>query len=85
MKSWKMYVVECADGTLYTGITNNMERRLLEHNFGMRGAKYTRSRRPVRLVFSIECASHSEAAKKEAKFKKLKKQDKLRIINDQGW
>ena len=85
MKNWMMYVVECADGTLYTGITNNMERRLLEHNYGMRGAKYTRSRRPVKLVFSIGCDSHSEAAKKESAFKKLSRQKKQEIIGGKSW
>ena len=82
---WKMYVAQCADGSLYTGITTNIKRRILEHNFGMKGAKYTRSRRPVKLVFSILCENHSEAAKKEAKFKKLTRQQKLRIIDDQSW
>ena len=80
-----MYVVECADGTLYTGITNNIERRLLEHNYGMRGAKYTRSRRPVKLVFSIDCKNHSEAAKKECAFKKFSRQKKQEIIGGKSW
>ena len=84
-KSWMMYVVQCADGSLYTGITTNIQRRILEHNFGMKGAKYTRSRRPVELVFSIPCENHSIAAKNEAKFKKLTRSQKLRIIDDQSW
>ena len=84
-KKWMMYVVECSDGTLYTGITTNIKRRILEHNFGMKGAKYTRSRRPVGLKFSMECEDHSEAARKESRFKKLSKAEKIRIINAQGW
>lgn len=84
-KKWMMYVVECSDGTLYTGITTNINRRILEHNFGMKGAKYTRSRRPVKLMFSMECEDHSEAAKRESKFKKLTKIAKVKIINAQSW
>ena len=83
--TWMMYVVECSDGTLYTGITTSIKRRILEHNFGMRGAKYTRSRRPVRLKFSMECEDHSDAARKESRFKKLTKAEKIRIINAQSW
>ena len=83
--TWMMYVVECSDGTLYTGITTNIRRRILEHNFGMRGAKYTRSRRPVKLKFSMECEDHSDAARKESRFKKLTKAEKIRIINAQSW
>ena len=53
-KIWYLYVVECADGTLYTGITTSISRRIDEHNYGTRGAKYTRSRRPVRLKLTKE-------------------------------
>ncbi len=80
-----MYVVECADGTLYTGITKNIERRILEHNYGMRGAKYTRSRRPVKLRYFLNCKNHSDAAKKEYRFKKFTKAKKVRIINGEDW
>lgn len=83
--TWMMYVVECSDGTLYTGITTSIKRRILEHNFGMRGAKYTRSRRPVRLKFSVECEDRSDAARKESRFKKLTKAEKIRIIDAQSW
>ena len=84
-KKWMMYVVECSDGTLYTGITTDIKRRILEHNFGMRGAKYTKSRRPVKLKFTIGELDHSDAAKKEAQFKKLTKANKTKIINAQSW
>lgn len=84
-KKWMMYVVECSDGTLYTGITTDIKRRILEHNFSMRGAKYTKSRRPVKLKFSMSALTHSDAAKKEARFKKLTKTEKVRIINAQSW
>ena len=48
---WHVYIVECADGTYYTGITTDVDRRINEHNYSFRSAKYTRSRRPVRLVY----------------------------------
>ncbi len=77
---WFLYVVECSDGSLYTGITTNIERRLNEHNYGDKAAKYTRSRRPVKLVMSRACASRSEAASAEFKFKKLSRSKKMRVI-----
>ena len=54
MKAWHLYVVRCSDGTLYTGVTTDLDRRLHEHNVTKRGAKYTRTRRPVELVWSKE-------------------------------
>ena len=80
-KVWYMYVVQCADGTFYTGITTSLSRRLNEHNYGSRGAKYTRSRRPVRLKYTQECANHSTALKEEHKFKKLTRKQKKEIID----
>ena len=79
-QDWYMYVVECIDGTLYTGITTNLSRRLNEHNHGRRGAKYTRSRRPVKYLFTMACSSRSEAASEESKFKKLSRRQKLKAI-----
>lgn len=73
---WLMYVVECADGTYYTGITTDMTRRLNEHNRTKRGAKYTRSRRPVKLIYFERYADRSEASKAEAAFKKLTRKKK---------
>ena len=77
---WYVYIVECADGSLYTGITTDVNRRLLEHNYSFKSAKYTRSRRPVRLVWSKEVANRSEATKEEARIKKLKRASKLELI-----
>jgi putative endonuclease len=80
MDKWILYVVRCSDGSLYTGVTNNLKRRILEHNYGMRGAKYTRSRRPVEVVYEENCTSHSDALKKEWAFKKLSKARKERRV-----
>jgi len=80
MDKWFMYVVRCADGSLYAGVTKNLKRRILEHNYGMRGAKYTRSRRPVEVVYKEECDDHSDALKKEWAFKKLSKTRKERRV-----
>ncbi len=80
-KKWYMYVVECADGTFYTGITTDITRRLNEHNYGSRGAKYTKSRRPVKLRLTQECHNHSSALKEEYKFKKLTRKQKKEIID----
>ena len=70
------YILLCADGTLYTGWTNDIEKRLAAHNAG-RGAKYTRGRRPVTLLYSEECASKREAMSREAAIKKLSRERKL--------
>ncbi|OUW75239.1 MAG: endonuclease [Saprospirales bacterium TMED214] len=80
MTQWYVYIVECSDGSLYTGITTDVNRRLLEHNYSFKSAKYTRSRRPVRLVWSKEVANRSEASKEEARIKKLKRASKLELI-----
>ena len=82
MKKWYLYVVECSDGSLYTGITTNIERRLNEHNYGSKGAKYTRSRRPVRLLLHKEYPDRSKASIAEWEFKKLKRKQKLEKINE---
>jgi putative endonuclease len=73
---WHVYIVECSDKTLYTGITNNLERRITQHNEG-KGAKYTRGRGPVALIKSFTCSSKSEALKLEYKIKQLSKEEKL--------
>ena len=80
MNKWFVYIVECADGTLYTGITTDIDRRLLEHNYGSRSAKYTRSRRPVKLIWYIEVENRSQASKKEARIKKMTRANKLEMI-----
>ena len=80
---WYMYVVVCNDNSLYCGITTNIERRLKQHNGAIKGgAKYTRSRRPVKIVYSEECKDRSDASKKEIKFKKLKRKEKLKKLSD---
>jgi len=81
MKKWYVYVVECADGSLYTGITTEVQRRILEHNYSFKAAKYTRSRRPVRLVYKKEFANRSEASKEEYRIKRLTRQKKLELIS----
>lgn len=80
MKQWFVYILECADGSLYTGITTDIKRRLLEHNYSEKSAKYTRSRRPVRLVWTTTAENRSEASKKESKIKKLSRKKKLDLI-----
>lgn len=77
-----MYVVNCSDNSLYTGITTNIQRRLSEHNGSKRGAKYTRSRRPVKLVYYNQHNSRSAALKAEYAFKRLTRAEKLRYINE---
>jgi len=80
---WYVYMVECSDGTIYTGISNNVSKRILAHNSG-KGAKYTRSRLPVALKWSQECENRSEASKLEYKIKKLSRKEKLQKIEDYG-
>lgn len=73
------YIVECADGTLYSGWTNDLEKRIAAHNAGQ-GAKYTRSRRPVTLRYYEEFEDKSEALRREAALKKLSRAKKLKLI-----
>ncbi len=74
---WFVYILECADGTLYTGITNNLDKRIAAHN-AKKGAKYTKSRVPVRLLKAVELLSKSAALKLEYKIKQLPKEEKLK-------
>lgn len=76
-----VYLVKCADGTLYTGITVDLQRRLTEHNTSSRGAKYTRTRRPVKLVYSKRFRNRSNASKAEAKIKNISRMNKLQMIS----
>jgi putative endonuclease len=73
-------MLRCSDGSLYTGATTNVERRFLEHKEGKTGAKYTRSRFPISVVYTESCASRSEAQKREYVVKKLKKTEKEALI-----
>ncbi len=77
---YHLYMLKCADETLYTGITTDMERRLKEHNKGKAAAKYTRTRRPVALVYSKTYKDRSAASIAESQMKKLTKEEKLALI-----
>ena len=77
MGSYYVYIVECSDRTLYTGWTNDIEKRIQEHNNGKNGAKYTRGRRPVTLIYRECCVNLSDALKREALIKKLSRKQKL--------
>lgn len=77
---YHLYILECVDQTLYTGITTDLTRRINEHNTTKRGAKYTSSRRPVKVVFSKRFKSRSLASVEEARIKKLTKLEKLSLI-----
>jgi putative endonuclease len=77
---YHLYMVRCADGTLYTGITVDLVRRVREHNSSKFGAKYTRSRRPVRLVYSKKFRNRSTASIAEARLKRLSRPQKLALI-----
>lgn len=81
MKQWSAYIVECHDGTLYTGITNDVNKRILRHNSG-KGAKYTKTRLPVTLKWFKMVDNRSEASKLEYEIKKLTKLDKINIIEN---
>ncbi|MCK4592456.1 GIY-YIG nuclease family protein [Candidatus Parcubacteria bacterium] len=78
-----LYILKCADGTLYTGIAVDLERRIGEHNSSELGAKYTRSRRPVKLVYFKKFRDRSMASKKEIEIKSLSRKEKLEIIKKQ--
>ncbi len=76
-----VYILECADNTLYTGITTDLERRITEHNSSTKGARYTRTRRPVKLVYSEVYEDRSSASKREYHIKKsMTKAQKLALI-----
>ena len=77
--SWTVYILECADSSLYTGITRDLERRLDEHLKG-KGAKYTKHRGPFRVVFTEGRDTRGQALKREATIKSMRREDKLRLI-----
>ncbi len=74
-------MLQCKDNSLYTGITTDLGRRVKEHNSSKLGAKYTRARRPVKLVYSKEFESRSEALIEEARIKKLARVEKIKLFN----
>ena len=78
---WYMYVLKCSDDSLYTGATNCLQRRLNDHNFTKKGARYTRSRRPVDMIFCREFETKQAAFSAEAKFKKLSRKKKIETID----
>jgi putative endonuclease len=77
---WHIYLLLCADNSYYTGITTDLDRRLLEHNSSIKGAKYSRIRRPVTLKYSETVATRSEALKREYAIKQLTHQQKAALI-----
>lgn len=77
-KSWSLYAVICNDSSIYIGITTDVQRRIYEHNHTKKGAKYTRSRRPVSLVYVESHSDRSSASKAEARYKKLKRTEKIK-------
>lgn len=76
------YILQCSDGTLYTGFTNNIENRISTHNKGL-GAKYTRGRLPVKLVYKEKFTGKSEALKREHSIKKLTRKEKMKLIKSE--
>lgn len=78
-ESWKLYILRCGDGSLYTGITTDIQSRLEAHSSG-KGAKYTRGRGPLELVYTEECPDKSTALKREMAIKHLSRAEKLELI-----
>jgi putative endonuclease len=79
-KKWYVYILKCADNTLYTGVTTDLERRVNEHNHSPLGAKYTKPRRPVNLIYKETHTNRSEATKREVELKKMPKAEKQRLF-----
>ena len=79
MKQWCVYILRCGDGTLYTGIALDAQKRLLVHQRG-KGAKYTRGRGPLKLVYTETCANHSDALKRELEVKAMTREEKEKMI-----
>jgi len=77
--SWYIYIIECNDGKLYTGITNNLERRIKDHNSG-NGCKFTKYRVPIKLLYSEKAFGRPAALKREARIKQLSRQKKFELI-----
>ncbi len=78
---WFVYIVCCADDSLYTGVAIDVERRVQEHNESPKGARYTRGRRPVKLVYSEKHENRSIACQREAEIKRLSRQEKFQLIS----
>ncbi len=80
--SYFVYILKCNDDTLYTGIAKDVQQRLIEHNSSEKGAKYTRTRRPVDLVYIEESENRSSASKREYAIKKMSRSQKLLLIQE---
>lgn len=78
---YHLYILKCADQTLYTGITVDLNRRISEHNSSKLGSKYTKARRPVELVYSKKFRNRSSASKEESRIKRLSRGEKLELVN----
>ncbi len=81
MDSWSVYIILCSDGSLYTGITNDLERRFNQHNNSI-GAKYFRTRRAIEVVYLENGHNRSTASKREVAIKQLSRKGKLKLINE---
>lgn len=79
-----IYILRCADGTLYTGSTNDLEKRVYAHNTSKTAAKYTRSRRPVKLVYSEKFRTKNKALKREWEIKGMEREEKLDLITKEN-
>lgn len=79
-QTWHLYILRCRDGSLYIGITTDVQKRFEAHNSG-KGAKYTRGRGPLKLVYREECGSHSDALKRELAVKSLARTEKETLIS----
>lgn len=84
MGNWSVYVIRCADNSLYTGISTDVERRLRQHNEGQVGARYLRGRAPLELVFTQPVGDRSCASRVEYRLKKLSKEDKEHLLRHPG-
>ncbi len=85
MTTWSVYLIRCADGTLYTGIATDVARRFLEHQSGgPKAAKYTRGKGPLELVYQAEIGTRSEATKEELRIKALSRKQKLTMLARQN-
>lgn len=83
IRMYFLYILECADGSLYTGITTDVHRRFSEHK-NKKGANYTRARRPLRVAYTEECADRSSALKREAEIKRWPREKKLLLVGGGG-
>lgn len=77
---WFVYILLCEDGTLYTGISNNVEKRFADHKTG-RGARYTKSHKPVKIIYCQKAISRSEALKREQEIKEYTREQKIKFLN----